>query len=151
MKRLLAAALAMALCPTTALADWEWSKWGMTPDEVAAASKGTVKTVAADSSKSISGWDLDATGAWTQYDFSFTANFFFDAASKGLMAVALDLPDAKKCGDLRKALVAAYGAPANTQETENISVLDWTAAGNAVKLSDVRLIKICRLLVTRAM
>ncbi len=51
MQRLCSIVLAALLVPVDAHADWQFTKWGMTPDEVHAASSGTVLRMDAKTAK----------------------------------------------------------------------------------------------------
>jgi hypothetical protein len=90
--KLLGMALALACCSASAAkADWEYTKWGMNPQQVALASKNLAKE----------GSDLrpDSDGNVTKLiapfqsgKFSFEAQFGFDSADK-LASVTLVLDD----------------------------------------------------------
>src|ERR1700743_1113292 len=90
--KLLGIALAFACCGVSAAkADWEYTRWGMTPQEVVSASKNLAKK----------GTDLhpDSDGNVTKLvapfqsgKFAFEAQFGFDAADR-LSSVTLVLDD----------------------------------------------------------
>ena len=140
MKRFLAATTALMLGAPPALAHWEWTTWGMTPDEVIAASDGTATAAEPDPSKSLGGFDLRAEGSWSKNGFSYTAGYYFDAAG-GLSFVALTLTEPARCGELRAALAEDLGPPQHS-----VKVADrWTEKDDAISVNDAALIEVCRL------
>jgi hypothetical protein len=95
-----------------AFADWQFTKWGMTPDQVAAASHGAAASVdPLTISNAVNG---DRTLLQMPYNagtFDFVASFAFDN-SDHLDRVHLVLQSGAAI-DLRTALLAKYGKPAH--------------------------------------
>ena len=95
--------LAFAAASAPVSADWQWTKFGMTAEEVIAASDGKAA------------WTTDADGnpsLEAPYDAStigFTAHFLFDE-SKRLRKVRLD-PRDPSCNATRMLLGQQYGDP----------------------------------------
>jgi hypothetical protein len=89
--RLLALTL---LWPFTASADWQYTTWGMTPEQVQKASKGVaVETTAKelkDNSPAGGGYTAKLTAPYKTDAFQFKAWFIFDKEDK-LSQVTLDL------------------------------------------------------------
>lgn len=105
--RALAVLTAMVVLATAAPAhaDWQWTKWGMTPDEVTAASGG--KTVINEYGR------LALTDQMVIGGCPFGVSFEFDAKQK-LEAVSLRAE--KDCySDMVTALTATYGPPIEDQ------------------------------------
>src|SRR5687768_8936635 len=80
--------------PTNAVADWQYTRWGMTVDEVVKASKGQLKPCDA---QLCSGQELRGTkdevrliGNYASGQYSFKAYFYFNKDSKKLSIVSLD-------------------------------------------------------------
>lgn len=95
---LMAACLAGAAYP--AQADWQYTKWDMTPDAVVAASQGKAHLQTAGENQRV--WELDQ-GAEANYadgDFALVAKFYFDKAGK-LKAVTLTEADSGQCDTYR--------------------------------------------------
>src|ERR1700749_594158 len=90
--KLLGIVLALACCGASAAkADWEYTKWGMRPQQVVSASKNLAK----ENSDLRPDSDGDVTRLVAPYQsgkFSFEAQFGFDAADK-LSSVTLVLND----------------------------------------------------------
>src|SRR5690349_20260767 len=129
MKRVLAAFAAAAFAVQPAFANWEWTHWGMTPDEVIAASDGKVTAGEPKPEQSIQGFEHRATGSWSQYGFDFVSDFYFDPGT-GLRIVALSMAEPAKCADLRAALAKEFGTP---QETSDVHDL-WTNREDEVRV-----------------
>ncbi len=97
-----------------ASANWQYSKWGMTPAELIAASNG--QATAASGTKSAQGSEtMDATGSYTAYEYQFRSMFWF--GSNGLSRVSLSLRDDQQCTELRRDLLGQYGEPVETTGT----------------------------------
>jgi hypothetical protein len=90
--QLLGVVLALAFCGTTAAkADWEYTKWGMTPQQVVSASQNLAKPgtdLAPDGDGNVS----KLVAPYQSGKFSFEAQFGFDAADR-LASVTLVLDD----------------------------------------------------------
>lgn len=75
--RLAVAALAMAGLATPALADWQYTKWGMSPDEVITAANGTAQKVKDEKDKRVRKLPRLATGKASEGKVNFDVEFFF--------------------------------------------------------------------------
>jgi hypothetical protein len=96
------------VCATPAFADWQYTRWGMSSDEVITASKGSLKR--GDGQKSAQNSDTrQATGSYVTGDLEFDANLWF--GPDGLRTVSLSLRDDKKCQDIQRDLLGKYGTP----------------------------------------
>jgi hypothetical protein len=93
---------------TPTQAHWQWSRWGMTPVQVVAASGGTARMGAGD--RSAQG-DItrDVIGSYQAGSFQFEASYWFDGS--GLTKVTMSQHDDAKCLDLQRDLTAKYGKP----------------------------------------
>jgi hypothetical protein len=119
------AALATLAIAAPAHADWQWTKWGMTPEAVIAASDGK----AAYDSK---GW-LSLPEPMVVQGCSFQVYFEFDD-SKKLEAVGLRAE--KDCySDLVIALTSIYGVPVSSNE--NSQIFADPAKGNRISIIGV--------------
>lgn len=140
MRALLLAALT-ALIPATASADWQYTEWGMSPDEVIAASNGAVKAKSPREGERVFGADKKALGFYEAAGYTFESEFFFDAADR-LQIVKLVLLDSSKCGDLKDTVQGLYGQPAERSDIswvwydhENQNKVRFTAVDLATDLS----------------
>lgn len=89
-------------------AHWQYTKWGMSAEQLLSASEGSatvgsgVKSVQGDAVKGASG--RYATGS-----YNFDADFWFGAS--GLSMVSLKMRDNVQCLGLQRDLLAKYGEP----------------------------------------
>lgn len=107
-----AAPLALALIswPAAASADWQYTTWRMTPDQVIAAADGTVRSVQGRPGDRVFNADLRAEGTYSAAGFDFRAQFYFDTASR-LRVVRLVMDDFSRCAELERTLAGLYGSP----------------------------------------
>jgi hypothetical protein len=102
------AAVGISSFATPVEAHWQWTRWGMTPAQVVAASTGSAELGSGE--KSVQG---DATkGAVGRYeagDYHFGVNYWFNTS--GLSMVSLSLHDDAQCLGLQRDLLAKYGDP----------------------------------------
>ncbi len=111
---------------TPAWADWQYTQWGMSPEEVQSASNGTALV---NQDRKLDTTDLKAglTAFYRGDKRPFTAVFLFDATGK-LAAVTLNPTDRISCDSIDQSLDAHYGAPAS---------LDRQKFGQTVRWNDV--------------
>lgn len=123
-------ALVLALsAPGQARADWQWTKWGMTQDQLIAASEGKAHPVAGRSDL------LRMDGAFQIGGFTFrTITFNFDASGR-LEQVNLFGSDAV-FADVSLALRSVYGPPVKTEQEyyEQHEYFSDVAKGNQIDL-----------------
>ena len=126
--KLLGIALALVCCGASAAeADWEYTKWGMTPGQVASAAKNLTK-ISSDLHPDSDGNVTKLVAPYKSGKFSFEAQFGFDAADR-LSSVTLVLKDKFAgmdmsmgadmnmtmdqggCHDLQASVKTTYGPP----------------------------------------
>lgn len=109
-------AAAISLCsPQAALADWQYTKWGMSQEEVVAAAGATGSTLKAINKPGYAGRIL--VGPYNSGRFSFQATFYFPDRDGGKLAsVRLELENKDTCRDLSLALESAYGSAPQISE-----------------------------------
>ncbi len=108
-----------------ALADWEYTKWGMTREQVATASSGRLGTC--DTRCRIYSGSTEVAGLVGSYrkgEFEFTAFAMFSPASDALVSITLVWQDGRSDA-LLKAMFAQYGDPAEFSATNEISTAVW--------------------------
>jgi hypothetical protein len=127
-------ALGFVITATPALADWQYTKWNMTPHDVVLASKGTVHTVEAKPGQRVFDADLLAEGTYDAAGFSFVSQFFFDASNR-LRAVKLVVDDTSRCGELEQKLQGIYGLSENRDDNLSpVSITEfWLDTKNNLK------------------
>lgn len=106
----------LAICllsPVIVYADWQYAKWGMSPDEVLKASKGlAVEIKQTDTQKgTILSAPYQAAGT------AFTARFIFDESTNRLVRVNLSPIKSDSCVVFRSSIIDKYGK----HETEELT------------------------------
>lgn len=111
MKKILFSCLLLALS-SFSFADWQYTRWGMTPDEVIAASNEKMEKFNAPNG-SAAGVFLKSK--YQSENHTFTAYFSFSRADNKLYMVSLSSTSGgRSCVDLTKSLIEKYGQPSNT-------------------------------------
>jgi hypothetical protein len=128
---------ALVALATPAHADWQYTKWGMTPAQVVAASKGKATAGAGEPGDRMEGSPLQvgAVGTHSSGKWQFKSKFYFDAGKLGL--VKLDLVNGEKgCGALWADMKSAYGKPFSDDENVITHLAIWhdTAKNNRIAL-----------------
>jgi len=116
--KVIAAVIVLLAATWPAAADWQYAKWGMTVDQLAAASKGQMKRCGAACDKQTTSTETALLySPYQSGEFPFTAFAFFDNQSKKLAYMNLRLDDSSKGYALIAALKAKYGEPASGSKT----------------------------------
>lgn len=130
------AALALA---NPAAADWQYTRWGMSPAEVIAASKGAAMSATADeqAKKRRDGWTPSAAADYTAGNLPFRAFFYFRNGKLDL--VLLELADASRRIDALSTLQGQYGAAVDATKGSTFNSYKWRSpeAGNLVQAVDL--------------
>jgi hypothetical protein len=113
--------------PSPALADWEYTKWGMTPEQVAGASKGAVKIIPQAQRKRIEEAKMEsgAEGTFSDGELKLHVAFSFDTGGSGLNAVGYDALDPAQNELLKAWLVRKYGPPDSKGGLPAIGLTTW--------------------------
>lgn len=109
-------AILAASAPLPALADWEYTHWGMTPEQVAGVSEGTVTVVPPAERLTLAGVNRQnaATGSYTDGELRLTVTFQFDTASNGLICVFAAAADMSQNAAFKDWMHKKYGPPQET-------------------------------------
>ena len=118
-KTLAALSLACLLLPTAAQAHWHITRWGMTPEQVAAAFKGALRSDPGGPDDQVMGQDRKLSGPVSFEGRQYRAEFYFSAQG-GLTLVRLAPADAAQCPAIIAELKSRHGQSANTYHG------DWT-------------------------
>jgi len=145
MREALAGVLALALiglAPTPAKANWQYTTWGMTPDQVVAASNGAARL--APEPRRLDQWRLTlATADYSADGFAFNVRFLFGREDRRLQCVVLELRDYGQRFRLESRLTEIYGRPADRIEEgvdvrgrATLSTTVWNSENN-IRLVDL--------------
>src|SRR5215470_9149821 len=104
-------ALLLALAPVQARADWAYTHWGMTPEQVASASKGAVNVIPAAQRDKGGITEAAAKGTYADGAMKMSVGFLFDTKTGGLICVVYSVLDAAQNETLEAAMVKRYGPP----------------------------------------
>jgi hypothetical protein len=131
--RSLAAAFLCLTLPPYAQASWEYTRWGMTPAQVVAASHGTVHLIPPEHRLGPTRPDVEtsAEGVFAAGKLHVNVTFSFSSHGGGLVLVSYLVQDASQNKLLRDRLVRAYGAPAPSGDADMGSGV-WRHAGQDV-------------------
>jgi hypothetical protein len=128
----LRAALLCAILTVSAhaRADWQYTKWGMSPSELrAAAKKANVQLKNVTSPKFVSrGFLYEARYGTSKFDFHTT--FSFHPKEKKLRLVSLTLEDVHQCRELASELKTVYGEPKMTSTLQITARKEWLDEAN---------------------
>lgn len=119
-----------------AAADWQFTKWGMTPGQVAKKSPVQVTEVVGDEQNNHMltterGMHKLLEGDWTSGVFRFHVSYQFDAA-RHLAAVDLEILDDGQAMDVANALVGRYGKP-EREDNGSLVSRNWTTPTETIE------------------
>jgi hypothetical protein len=124
-----------------AAADWQYTKWGMTPEEVIKVSGGAA-TAPAPGAKPAGALNNPNTELLLKapYDagrYKFTAAFFFTKDDHRLAAVQLLLTEKEHLSalsvELAQSLTQKYGKPLNDENTALFHRIDWKTETESIE------------------
>ena len=122
--------------PSSASAQWQYTEWGMNPEQVVAASNGEVARAPSDPQREWGGVDIAAEGTYRSGEYEFKSIFYFERNE--LVSVHLELQSTDLAGDaiaLRHSLYGVYGEPFD-ETTGIMTIVTWhdTKKNNRVDL-----------------
>jgi hypothetical protein len=130
--------IACSLVATSAVADWQYTKWGMTPEQVVKASKGAAR---ANSDRTLDapngGLVAKLVAPYRAGGFDFRAGFMFSPDDR-LKVVDLVLQSGS-CPSLVGALTSTYGPQQSADHSSLLHLDTWwdKKNGNRVVLGEV--------------
>lgn len=126
-KRLAMTLAFLALLSSPLFADWQYTEWGMTPEEVSAASDDTVTAIpeTEQASRRNNVFTAKLEGTFSSGRFNFHSEFRFDNVSNRLRQVQLRLDDASQCQLLAQSLNTRYGEPDKVQALTVMERIEW--------------------------
>lgn len=125
MKHILWCLAALMIAPA-AQADWQYTRWGMTPEQVVAASGGTSELLPVAQRPRVPPLVTAATGEATDGRMQLRTVFSFGIEGNGLQCVTYGVRSHADDDAFRAALIQRYGQP---QDTGGIALLGMTNLG----------------------
>lgn len=109
-----------------ARADWGFTHWGMTPEQVVGASGGTAHLIAPAARRRDPGsdWEMAVDGAVHDGSLTLRGGYMFDTHGGGLTCVMYNAMGGD-VGKLRDSLVARFGRPRQESEFGPVRSLTW--------------------------
>jgi hypothetical protein len=112
--RTLRLVLAMLLIAPAARADWQYTRWGMTPEQVVAASKGTAHLLPEKDRPRLPPRVTAAQGDYQDGPLPLRVTFSFDIATNGLACVYYGVKTHDNDEAFKAALTKRFGPPKKT-------------------------------------
>jgi hypothetical protein len=126
MRTIVLVAITLAMATATARADWAYTKWGMTPDQVAGASKGAVQVIPLAERVTLEGSPVrtGATGVYADGAINLNVRFSFDPKTDTLNCVFYGVTSESQNAAFKDLLIKRYGPPQGSQ-ISGVSSLTW--------------------------
>jgi hypothetical protein len=117
---------AVLLVPSAARADWGFTHWGMTAEQVVSASGGTAHLIALADRKrdDADGWEMTVEGTVHEGSLTLDGGYMFDTHGGGLTCVVYNATG-DDVAKLRDGLIALYGRPGKDSEFGPLRTLSW--------------------------
>lgn len=126
-KSILAVAMTMVAIglPSQSNADWQYTKWGMSPAQVVLASNGTASQGKGSNGERITGYETAAVGTYVSGQYHFRSTFHFKQNRLALINLNLVGANLGRCADLRNDLEGVYGKPYENSDDELGTAITW--------------------------
>ncbi|TXN08921.1 hypothetical protein FV222_00170 [Methylobacterium sp. WL103] len=142
-------AVAACLLTMPAQADWQYTRWGMTVDEVVGASKGVARRYT-DLGKNGIDWKVLAAGNYIGGPYTFTSIFQFGLKDERLTGVRLEPSNADDCSQIPDSLRVNYGRPMKEDTSGPFKSIVWLSkSGDEVTF--MRINSNCHILYEKAL
>ncbi|MEB4801213.1 hypothetical protein ACW7EJ_04150 [Acinetobacter soli] len=119
---------------------WQYTKWGMSAEEIVGASQGKARAVYGEEKKNKSNpyyFDCLAVSEFTTGPFKFEVNFRAKPNEKTLNSVYLNLVNSDQYDELKDSLVSKYGKGITTVKGNQITT-SWQTDSEVIELKDLR-------------
>jgi hypothetical protein len=128
---------ALLIAPPAAHADWQYTKWGMTPDQVVAASGGKAKLLPAKQRPRIPPLETAASGEFQDGALELRTTFSFNTDGGGLACVFYGLTSHDGDEAFKTGLISRYGQPQRVSGLPAIGLqtLSWKTATDEIEAS----------------
>lgn len=131
--------LVFALSPARARADWEYTKWGMTPEQVASASKGAVTVIPPGKREKGGIVESGAKGSYAMGAVKMDAGFLFEAKTGLLVCVVYTVINMAQNEMLETEMVKRFGPPAKSSNLGGMGKdVKWVSPSDDIELVGAR-------------
>ena len=130
-KVLTVASATMLAGQSVARADWGFTHWGMTPEQVVSASGGLSHLIApaARYKDTVANWEMAADGVIQDGNLTLQGGYMFDMRSGGLTCVMYNA-SGDDVSKLRNNLITRYGRPGKDSVSDSFEDLTWHTPDN---------------------
>ena len=130
----LASLMALLIAPD-AHADWQYTRWGMTPEQVVAASGGKAELLPPKRRPRIPPLETAASGEFQDGAMQLRTAFSFNTDRGGLACVSFGLISHDGDEAFRSSLISRYGQPQRVSGLPAIGLetLSWTTAADEIE------------------
>jgi hypothetical protein len=132
----------LMLAVPAAKADWAYTTWGMSPEQIANTSNGRVHAIPEAERKTNEDSHLrtGAEGSYKDGELELRVAFAFDAKNGGLKCVFYTVIDSAKNSALRDLLIKRYGEPQGHSDIPSIGMIamNWEIAPDEIDLQWVK-------------
>jgi hypothetical protein len=140
--RLFSVTLSGFLCAASpALADWQYTKWNMTIDQVQRASGNRLRQPTPQEQRdyTVNGTPPGLVGQYDTGTFQFRASFYFSVNGNLLSRAYLHLNDYTKARSLLDAMRGQYGNPLGESRSMGAATMRWRDEknGNEIEVFDM--------------
>lgn len=136
MRAFIVGALTLLAAASPASAEWQFTNWGMSVDEVVAASGGSVERYNGSPGQRIMGSNFQAKGSYSAGGYDFESEFYFDPSGR-LSVIRLMLIDYSQCGSMREMMQGIYGSSAEGGLFRETQAWYDSDRGNVVRTTQV--------------
>ena len=134
MRTLVLVAVLLSIAPA-ARADWEYTHWGMTPQQVVAGSHGTMKLLSAKEEARLPPNVTAVSGTYKDGALELRVSFMFTIATNGLTCVNYGVNRHQDDEAFNAALIKRYGPPKKTGPFFGVTTLSWTTPTDKIDAS----------------
>jgi hypothetical protein len=120
-----------------AIADWRFTTWGMTPEQVVTASQGKVHLLPPNRRPRIPPLETLAEGDFKANELDLETRYAFNTTSGGLACVFYAVASADDNNAFKASLIKQFGNPQKTSELPmiNMKKMFWTTATDSIDAS----------------
>lgn len=138
----LLAVICLFVCANTAHADWQYTKWGTTREQVRASSADVIETGEPDNGPS--NFDIPLHAPYSAAGLAFDVRFGFDCKSNRLSMVLVTPEDRANCPQIESQMASKYGTAVDAS-TDGRTIKVWRdqSSGNRIEFTQAYALPMC--------